>query len=403
VTKLGQEGDRSADQERYELALEAAQVGVWDWDLATGEIYLDPRLKAFLGFEDAEIRNHADDWGKRYHPDDIGLVMEAVQAHLNGGVPYFKLEHRMLHKDGSIRWFSGSGSAVRDERGEPIRMLGTDTDITERKRLAEAYHALVDHSLQGLFIIQDGRPVFVNRAYAEMSGYTVAELLAFSPDQTKAVVHLEDRDLVWGRHLDRLLGKYPVDHYEYRSIRKDGSVMWLEVHARAIEYQGRPAVQAAVVDITARKRAEEELWSTHESYREAIKNAGGMAYRRRFCGDRYDWVGEGCEELLGISAERFTTGDFQDLVREVVIRHPRAPADKEAYKKAYRRGAIESYRVDVRIVTPRGEEKWVSDEAVLYRDPETGEPAGSLGILQDVTERKRTEEAIVRAKREADV
>ncbi len=394
------DGGRTADQERYEQALGAAQVGVWDWDLATGEIYLDPRLKAMLGFEDHEIRNHADDWGMHFHPDDLGLVMNAVLAHLSGEVPRFEVEHRMLHKDGSIRWFAGSGSVVRDERGEPVRLLGTDTDITERKRLEEAYHALVDHSLQGLFIIQDGRPVFVNRAYAEMSGYTVAELLAFSSEQTKAVVHPEERDLVWGRHLDRLQGKHPVDHYEYRSIRKDGSVMWLEIHARAIAYQGKPAVQAAVVDITARKRAEEELWSTHESYRGAIKNAGGMAYRRQFADNQYDWVGEGCEELLGISAERFTTGNFQDLVREVVIRHPRAPADKEAYKRAYRSGAIDSYRVDVRIVTPGGEEKWVSDDAVLYRDPGTGEPVGSLGILQDVTERKRDEEAVVRAKRE---
>ncbi len=121
-------------QERYALTTKAGQVGVWDWNLESNEIYLDPNLKAMLGYADHEIRNHLDDWSKFVHPDDTAEVMAKANAHLEGRVPLYEVVHRMLHKDGSIRWFLARGRAIRDADGKPYRVLGTDTDITERKR-----------------------------------------------------------------------------------------------------------------------------------------------------------------------------------------------------------------------------------------------------------------------------
>jgi PAS domain S-box-containing protein len=121
-------------QERYALATAAGAVGVWDWNLETNEIFVDPSLKALLGFEDDEIRNHLDDWGRRVHPEDTAAVMERAQAHFAGAAPLYEVEHRMLHKDGSVRWFLARGSAVQWKDGQPARVIGTDTDITERKR-----------------------------------------------------------------------------------------------------------------------------------------------------------------------------------------------------------------------------------------------------------------------------
>ena len=125
-------------EKRYTLATTAGLVGVWDWNLETNEIYIDPKLKALIGYADHEIRNHLDDWGNMVHPDDRDQVMAEAEKHLKGLTPQYEVAHRMLHKDGTIRWFLARGTAIRDKNGMPIRMIGTDTDITERRRTTQA-------------------------------------------------------------------------------------------------------------------------------------------------------------------------------------------------------------------------------------------------------------------------
>ena len=118
---------------RYGLATLAGNVAVWDWNLVSNAIYVDPFLKNILGFADHEIANHAEDWGRRVHPDDAEWVMAAAQAHIDGRVPAFEAAHRMVHRDGSIRWFLARGAVVDRQDGRAIRMIGTDTDITAQK------------------------------------------------------------------------------------------------------------------------------------------------------------------------------------------------------------------------------------------------------------------------------
>jgi PAS domain S-box-containing protein len=123
---------------RYGLATIAGSVGVWDWNLVTNAIYVDPSLKNILGFADHEIANHLDDWGLRVHPDDGERVMAAAQAHIEGRTQAFEAAHRVLHRDGSIRWFLARGAVVNRQDGRPIRMIGTDTDITAQKDAEQA-------------------------------------------------------------------------------------------------------------------------------------------------------------------------------------------------------------------------------------------------------------------------
>jgi PAS domain S-box-containing protein len=124
--------------DRYRRAAAAGGIGIWDWNLATGEIFVDLLLKKMLGYEDHEIRNHLDDWGRLVHPDDAAAVLERARAHIAGETPLYEIEHRMLHRDGSIRWFLARGSVIRNAQGTPTRLAGTDTDITRRKRDEEA-------------------------------------------------------------------------------------------------------------------------------------------------------------------------------------------------------------------------------------------------------------------------
>jgi PAS domain S-box-containing protein len=127
-------------QERYTLATSAAGVGVWDWNLDTNEMYVDPLLKQILGYEDDEIGNRREDWVRLIHPDDAAAASERLNEHLRDDTPFFEVEHRMLHRDGSVRWFMTRGSAVRRDGGN--RLVGTEADITERKRSEMALHEL---------------------------------------------------------------------------------------------------------------------------------------------------------------------------------------------------------------------------------------------------------------------
>ncbi len=153
-----------------------------------------------------------------------------------------------------------------EAQGLKPRVLLVLRDVTAYHQAREAlriseekYRTLVERSLQGVVVIQDMSIVFTNQAFADMVGRSVEELLALSPTEVKAIIHPEDRDMVWQRLSARLAGARVPPRYEFRVLRKDGTVRWLEMYATRIEHEGRPAVQGAFADITERKQAEESL------------------------------------------------------------------------------------------------------------------------------------------------
>jgi PAS domain S-box-containing protein len=125
-------------EELWKFALEGANEGVWDWNIQTGAATFSKRWKEMLGFAENEIENSADEWIKRVHPEDMPGVMAGLQAHLEGKTSTAVVEFRALCKDGSWKWILGRGMVVgRDADGKPLRLVGTNADITERKQ-AEA-------------------------------------------------------------------------------------------------------------------------------------------------------------------------------------------------------------------------------------------------------------------------
>src|SRR4051812_46430765 len=130
--KKMQDALRQSEQ-RYALAARGANDGLWDWDLARNVIYFSERWKEMLGYLDSEIGATPYEWVSRIHEADRARVLAQIANHQQSGSGNFESEHRMLHKDGSFRWVLSRGLAVSDSAGKPIRMAGSQTDISERK------------------------------------------------------------------------------------------------------------------------------------------------------------------------------------------------------------------------------------------------------------------------------
>ena len=147
-------------EERYKLAVEGANDGIWDWDLRSGKVWLAPRFHRLLGYEPGGIGERPDDWFALVHNEDLHHLAAELNLHIDGQTPAFEHEHRMLHQDGEWRWVLSRGLAQRDDDGVAFRVAGSTRDITPRKR--------AEHRLMRLALYDDltglaNRGLFVNR------------------------------------------------------------------------------------------------------------------------------------------------------------------------------------------------------------------------------------------------
>ncbi len=175
-------------------------------------------------------------------------------------------ELRLLAKDGSVIDVSVNSRIVLDKNGQAAGVEGVLRNITARKKMEkdlreseEKYRTIVELSLQGIFIVQDMRLIYANEAISQITGYSLEEFYALTPENLQAIVHPEDRKMVWGRMADRLAGKDVPPRYEFRVIRKSGETVWLEMISSRVEFEGNPAVQGAVIDISDRHQADEKI------------------------------------------------------------------------------------------------------------------------------------------------
>ncbi|MDQ1411389.1 MAG: hypothetical protein QOJ41_3124 [Acidobacteriaceae bacterium] len=120
-------------EERYALAALGSNDGLWDWNISENEVHFSARWKSMLGFQENEIGNKPEEWFDRIHDADRARVKDEITAHQSGTTPHFESEHRMLHHDGTFRWMLSRGLAIRDQSGRPLRMAGSQTDITQAK------------------------------------------------------------------------------------------------------------------------------------------------------------------------------------------------------------------------------------------------------------------------------
>ena len=173
--RMNAEKSLRESEERWQFAIEGNQDGLWDWNVMTNEVFFSKQWKAMLGYEEDEIDNNLDEWKKNIHPDDKEQVLAVLTKHLDGEDPFYESEHRVLSKDGSYKWILDRGKVITwSEDKKPQRMLGTHTDITERKKTeAELFNTTnllksVINTSQDLIYIKDTqlRTLLCNDSFA---------------------------------------------------------------------------------------------------------------------------------------------------------------------------------------------------------------------------------------------
>jgi len=252
------------EQERWQLAIQGSNDGIWDWNILTDELFLSPTWKEMLGYQDDEIENNVAVWENHLHPDDLNKVKQAIQDHLIHKNAFFAIEQRMRCKDGSYKWILARAQAVWDETGRAVRMVGFHSDISDRKqaelalqeqeetmrlliKYAPANIAMFDQNMNYLMITQRGVDDCQIGSIESVLGRSHYEILPFATQ--------------WRDIHQRCLAGAIEKSNESLLIREDGTQYWTkwEIHPWYKPNQVIGGIILFIEDITADKQAEEEL------------------------------------------------------------------------------------------------------------------------------------------------
>ena len=369
--------DPDLEEEMFRSIAEKAPQGIV---VLQGEsiLYANDLLAELIGIPIEEVHQlTAFEFMKYIADPDQADVTRRLKTAVEGEVKTKIYEFRVKDSKGELRWLQVLPRLITIQ--EKPAILAMVTEITEQKRTEHAYRELVDHSLQGIIIIQDMKVVFSNEAFAEMSGYTVDELLALTPKQVQASVHPDYQARVWGRMRERLEGKAVPSHYSFKAVRKDGSERWLEMYVTVTEYQGKPAVQATFIDITDRQEADIKLQESEARYRGLFDELPVGLYRTGIDGQIID-ANPALIKLLGAK-------DKEELLEMNASDFYVDRDEREHYEEILGQEGIVTGH-DVQFKRLDDEVIWVHDTFRAIRDEE-GAVQYYEGSLEDITNQKR--------------
>ncbi|MFX1439790.1 MAG: PAS domain S-box protein, partial [Promethearchaeota archaeon] len=387
-------------EERLDLALKGAKLGVWDWDAEHDIFHFDEGYARILGYDVKEMGTRYGDWESLIHPDDLESLEARWLKHVEDrSIPYVS-EHRMRTKSGEYKWVMERGSVLElDEEGGTKRATGTILDIADRKRAEEAlktseerYRRLVETSPDAIVVGDlDGNIRIANTIAQKISGYESEEELVGK--SFFDFVSVEDRGNakeIMRRAIDE--GREIPESVRFLLLRADNSTYLAEVNGTVVrDSDGTPESFVVVVrDITSRQKIELELRESESKYRAlAEQSLQGLAI---MTGDAVVYCNQTYADIIGRSVEEIIDGEMGARIWDVIHED-----DRERLRSRYREYMQNGKRIgstQYRILRPDGEIRWV--ESFVRIIDYAGSQAMQSSII-DITEKRQASQAQKRA------
>ncbi|MFN8412020.1 MAG: PAS domain S-box protein [Anaerolineales bacterium] len=418
-TRRSEKALQLSDERFRQLAENILEV-FWLYDVTEERIiYISPAYEIVWARTCQSLYQHPNEYIESILPEDKVEMFSVLEKQSKG--ERTEIEYRVQRPDGSIRWVWDRGFPIFDEAGKLVRTAGIATDITEvknteaelqalnrdlEKRVEERtmevrqnealYRALFENSNDGIFLLSPtGEELSANQKALDLIGYTADEYAALSKGQVNAVALPEQRQDGVER-LQAVLDGKSVPLYERTLVTKDGTKVEVEINLSAVrDDDGKIIlVQSVVRDVTDRKKAETALRESEERYRRAISAADAVPYSLDYATNKYIFIGEGIERITGYAHDEMTPELFDSFIQETEMRGDFSNFSTHESTRLIRSGKAPStavWRSDFLILNKNGKKRWLSDSSVQIVD-KNGHPVGSMGILQDITERKTAEE-----------
>ncbi len=264
--KKMEESLKSSEAE-LKLTIDATTDGIWTWNPKTHQLWFTPKSYTMLGYAPGEFAATFGSLVKMMHPDDIKDASEVVKTFLKTKPDVYENEFRLRAKNGDYRWILAKGHVVeRNEQGEATRIIGSHTDITERRQAEESlreseakYRSIFENSLEGIYrTTRSGTILMANAAFCHQLGYSsLEELAAMVTDvATQLYVNPDDRD----RLLGMLDAQTAVKGFETRFSKKDGTMIWVHINIMAVRDESGDVLYYEGIneDVTDHKEAQEK-------------------------------------------------------------------------------------------------------------------------------------------------
>jgi PAS domain S-box-containing protein len=385
-----------ASEERLRLATEAASIGTWDLDIATGKLTWSESMYRLLGVAPADCTGSTADFARLLHPDDYADVSARARAAIRG-LDGLVMDFRIVRPDGTLRWLTLRAQILRDASGWALRMLGALADITERMQSEERLRDLnarleqrietsnserdriwrMSQDILGVASF-DGYFVSINPAATAILGWSEHEFLTVP---FMDLIHPEHRAEFGGKLAELAAGK-PLERYEVRALHRQGGFRWL---SWTIVPEGG-LIYGIGRDITELHKQREELLRASEARLQLALEVGGMgAWQWDLrTGVGLWWPGMDAVHGLPRGTPAMNIVDYADLIH---------PDDRAMVTRAVEQalGEGRGYRIEYRVVWPDRSVHWIEARSELALD-EQGEPLQMAGVCVDITARKRTEQ-----------
>ncbi len=380
-------------EERWQLALQGSDASLWDWNVKTSEIFRTRRWHELRGLASDAVSGTPEEWSDRIHPDDRDRVLAAMADHLAQKTTFYQEEYRLRHEDGSYIWILDRGQAVWDEAGNPTRIIGSEMDITQRKKaeleaqtLKQQLEFVLSSSPAAIFTCQpagDYAPTFISDNIVNLSGYTPAEFLS-RPDFWAARLHPEDAPRLWAE-LPALFDQGQHIH-EYRFLHKAGHYIWVRNELRLMrDAQGTPVeIVGYFADIGDRKAIENQLRKSEAALAEAQRMVHLGSWEVDAATRQLSWSDE-VFRCFGLDPSE----PEPDYAEHFNLIHPE---ERDRLNQCVERAIQEGipFQIELRILRVDGTTGYLEARGEAKLDDQ-GQIAKIFGTALDITERKVAE------------